>query len=438
MAEELEHIDLHAEDVQDILGQQPTWMLRKGLYIVAAFVTLLLVGAWLFKYPQTVRGTLTLTSLDPPANITAKASGSIKQVFVKDGQEVKKNTRLAVIENPASTEDVYTVEKLLGQLRTAIDEQSVFFLPKTSLELGGLQSNYSALLLKLDSYNQFIQLGIYQKKIAAQKQLNSVTRSKGTNVKLQKKLAAQQYELQRKALLRNKTLYEKELISAQEYEQTKLQLVQNELSIKAAEASVMDNSSQQLELAANIMELQQTYTEKLSNLTIDLRTAIEQLSSAISTWKLTYMIISPTNGYVTFTNVWAANQNVESGKTVFSVVSKRNPQLVGKLQMAADGAGRVKKGQQVNVYFNNFPENEFGMVKGRVQRISLIPNSDNKYVVEVTFPNGLRTTYGKQLPLSMEMTANAKIITEDTRLLEQLFLPLKQLYKNNTTLGNQQ
>lgn len=135
--------------------------------------------------------------------------------------------------------------------------------------------------------------------------------------------------------------------------------------------------------------------------------------------------------------MWAANQNVEIGKTVFSVVSKRHPKLVGKLQMAAAGAGRVKKGQQVNVYFNNFPENEFGMVKGRVQRISLIPNSESKYVVEVVFPNGLRTTYGKQLPLSMEMTANAKIITEDTRLLEQLFLPLKQLYRNNTTLGSQ-
>lgn len=67
----------------------------------------------------------------------------------------------------------------------------------------------------------------------------------------------------------------------------------------------------------------------------------------------------------------------------------------------------------------------------------LIPNSESKYVVEVVFPNGLRTTYGKQLPLSMEMTANAKIITEDTRLLEQLFLPLKQLYRNNTTLGSQ-
>ena len=51
-------------------------------------------------------------------------------------------------------------------------------------------------------------------------------------------------------------------------------------------------------------------------------------------------------------------------------------------------------------------------------------------MVEISFPNRLKTTYNKELPLSQEMTARADIITEDTRLLEQFFLPLKQVLQN--------
>ena len=80
---------------------------------------------------------------------------------------------------------------------------------------------------------------------------------------------------------------------------------------------------------------------------------------------------------------------------------------------------------------NNYPDNEYGMVIGYVNRISLIPTKDGKYVVEIKFPKGLTTTYGKKLPLSLEMTANAEIITDDLRLIEQFLQPLKKIFKNS-------
>jgi len=44
------------------------------------------------------------------------------------------------------------------------------------------------------------------------------------------------------------------------------------------------------------------------------------------------------------------------------------------------------------------------------------------------FPNGLMTTYGNELPFHQEMYATAEIITEDMRLLERLFMPLKKIF----------
>ena len=42
---------------------------------------------------------------------------------------------------------------------------------------------------------------------------------------------------------------------------------------------------------------------------------------------------------------------------------------------------------------------EYGMVSGIISKISLVPN-DSFYYVEVKFPSGLKTNYGKTLQFS--------------------------------------
>ena len=53
-------------------------------------------------------------------------------------------------------------------------------------------------------------------------------------------------------------------------------------------------------------------------------------------------------------------------------------------------------------------------------------------MAEVEFPNGLTTNYNKQIKFSQEMQGSAEIITEDIRLIERLFNPIKALFKKNT------
>ena len=176
--------------------------------------------------------------------------------------------------------------------------------------------------------------------------------------------------------------------------------------------------------------MEQQYIEKKNTLNASLKTTLNQLQSDIATWKMNYLLSSPIKGKLTFTEIWAENQNVTVGKIVFTVVPDTLSELVGKARLPIDRSGKVKAGQDVNIRFNNFPDNQFGMVKGIVKSLSLIPTEEGNYIVEIAFPNGLKTSYNKELPLSQEMTARADIITENTRLIEQFFLPLKQLLKN--------
>ena len=93
------------------------------------------------------------------------------------------------------------------------------------------------------------------------------------------------------------------------------------------------------------------------------------------------------------------------------------------------GAGKVKIGQRVNARINNFPDQEFGYLIGKVESISSVPTAEGFYVVEIKFPDGMQTNYGKILPITQQMSVSADIITEDIRLIERLFMPIKKMLK---------
>ena len=152
------------------------------------------------------------------------------------------------------------------------------------------------------------------------------------------------------------------------------------------------------------------------------------MSNAINSWKLNYCIYAPIEGKVTFTTYWHENQFIPSGDIVCTIVPQNKSPLIGKATLPVDRSGKVKIGQRVIVRFLNYPDEGFGIVEGKVSSISLVPSEEN-YVVEIDFPNGLKTNYDYTLPILQEMTATAEIVTEDLRLIERFIQPLKKIWK---------
>jgi hypothetical protein len=122
------------------------------------------------------------------------------------------------------------------------------------------------------------------------------------------------------------------------------------------------------------------------------------------------------------------NQYVESGATVFVVAPKEESLPVGTALLPLQGSGKVKAGQRVNLRLNNYPDQEFGYVRGEVRSVSPLPTAEGMYVVDIALPDGLTTNYGKMLPLTREMKGSAEIITDDLRLLERLIMPLRKIF----------
>ena len=67
------------------------------------------------------------------------------------------------------------------------------------------------------------------------------------------------------------------------------------------------------------------------------------------------------------------------------------------------------------------------MLQGEVTSISLTPDNEGFYLIDVSLPKYLITSYNKEIPFRQEMIGTAEIITEDLRLLERLFYQFRQI-----------
>ena len=159
----------------------------------------------------------------------------------------------------------------------------------------------------------------------------------------------------------------------------------------------------------------------------ELLTKKNELANAILLWKERYLITAPIDGELEYSGFWRNNNFVQAGQELFSVIPHKNS-IIGEVQIPSFGAGKVKVGQSANVKINNFPYDEYGLLRGKVTSVSRITNKlktqngdIDAYSVIISFPEGLITNFGQQLPLDFESKGVVEIITKPKRLIERLF-----------------
>ena len=72
--EELDRMEIRSEEVQEILGTPPGWLVRWGTIVAfAALVVLGWIGFWI-QYPDIVEARIRVTSTDPPKRLIAETN----------------------------------------------------------------------------------------------------------------------------------------------------------------------------------------------------------------------------------------------------------------------------------------------------------------------------------------------------------------------------
>lgn len=429
---EKKDIELRSEEFHEVLGSVPPWILRWGITILAIIVIVILIGSSIFKYPDIISSTMTLTGTTPSVAVITKTSGKFQSFDVKDNQIVKSGDYLAIIENPAKTKDILYLKSFLLSLNHNSD--SILVLPPKDLSLGNIQSLYSSFYIILFNYMEFKRLGYYPKKGTIIKDRINKYEIQYNNLYRQKDIVVKQFFVTKKQYSRDSLLHKRGVLSDEDFENSYTKYLQGTLSVENMYTTIENLEIQINQIRESLVDIEQQYIENKNSLETQLKTSLSQLLTEIQTWEMDYVLIAPIDGQVTFTNYWAENQNVISGEVAFNIIPKKKSGLLGKAILPMARSGKVKIGQSVNIRFENFPDNEFGIVKGIVQNISLVPsvnNKENSYVVEIRLNNGLKTTYNKELPYLPEMQAQADIVTDDLSLLERFFMPLRKIWKES-------
>jgi HlyD family secretion protein len=117
--------------------------------------------------------------------------------------------------------------------------------------------------------------------------------------------------------------------------------------------------------------------------------------------------------------------DVISAPVVVAADASNPAAITGYARLPMKGAGKVKVGQRVNLKFITYPYLEYGTVKGVVSKISSVPSGDY-YALELSLPDQLVSTFGKRFEFREELKGTAEIITDEERLLNRIFSPMRK------------
>lgn len=422
----LDNIELRSESVQDILTQPPHWMIRWGNTIIFLILVLILIMSYVIRYPEFIPAPIVVTSQNPPEKLEARTNAKIEKIFIKEHQQVRKDQVLMVLQSTANYGDVLKLKKIVDSL--APDQLLSFPLKEVShFKLGELQSDYNSFAKAFQDETLFTRLQPYAPENLAANQSLSEYRLRIATTKQQKKLEQAKYELTRKSYQRSQELFNQGVISSMELENEKIKFLQSQqnleninISLSQMEEGISNINKTKSGTAINTEKDKITYSSQTLQL-------FEQLRKSLKQWEQNYLIISNTNGIASFQQFFGENQFIKAGEIILSILPENKEQLVGRMAVPATNSGKIVSGEKVLIKLDNYRYQEYGIVEGKVQNISLSPDKDGNYYVDVLLPKGLKTSYNKTLIFDKELKGSAEIVTEDLRLIERFFYQMRKL-----------
>lgn len=87
----------HTDEMQEIIGAPPSWLLRWGITVFFSILVLILGLSELIRYPDIVKTQLKIRSLNLPQPVAVKMPGKLIKLLVQNNQVVKEGQALAIV-----------------------------------------------------------------------------------------------------------------------------------------------------------------------------------------------------------------------------------------------------------------------------------------------------------------------------------------------------
>ncbi|QPH38952.1 HlyD family efflux transporter periplasmic adaptor subunit [Pedobacter endophyticus] len=423
MPKEQEYIYQNSEEVHEIITAVPSWILRWGITLIFLILASIILLSALIEYPDVVKTSLKINSLNSPKTVLAKQNGKLTAVLIENGQMVKKNQPLAYFETTADPADILQITKTLKTFQEKIfsNSNNISELP-TGLNLGEVQGAYQNFYQQYLQYLSTQNKGYYLERVAfLEKDLKDIILLKNQIIK-QQKTQELEYANQEAEYKAYQKLYKNKVISRSEFLQQENKYLAAKYPLQQTETALLNNTSSYASKEKELLDLKHTIAEEQ----LKFVQALNQCITECDNWILQYVLMSPVDGKLTFAGIVQENQNVASGQEVF-IVNPGNADFFGEIQIPQYNMGKIKLGERTMVKLKSYPFEQYGMIRGKLSYISDVAYRDSVFIAKVSFDEFENKGSNRKIVLKNGMQADAEIITEESSLLQRFFRNIKKL-----------
>ena len=374
----------------------PSWIVRRMVWLMLGFFLFALIMSIVLKLPETVLCPFVLVPATGADPIQSPRQATITHVGVSEGQEVHKGAELFVLRS----------DEIRGwdtQFRTMTQE--------LHSKEAGLKQYDTAYIAQLEMKQQEIE----QAKSEVGFRENHAKTSRDLVNRIEK-------------LTKQGGESEVELVKI------KLELAGSEKDLSVAQRTLqqitLDRQRMQMEHARQRGE-QQSEIENLKTRIAALKTDLENSRENLLT------IRSPSDGVIISMDQRTEGSVVQQGAVLCQLAPKDAKPPVARLAVNEAGLPRLAVSQKVRYFFDAFPYQRYGAVKGTLNWISpsAIVASDGPHFIALasldrsSIPGKKK---GQEMPLRVGMKGQAHIVVGNRTPIEYVLEPIHQLRENTS------
>lgn len=418
----------HGNEIEEIISNKPPLIVRWGTVYFLLVLLLLSIICWFIQYPDIVNTKAKLTSINAPKEVITKTSGKLVNLFAKEGEKAIKGSILGYIESTANHQEVILLSKNVDTILTLANKNNIerllSYLTYNYQNLGELQQSHQTFQQSFLNFRNYISGGFYLRKKEMLTIDFSYLQQLHSNLLQQKGLNVEDLELSQKTFDANQSLKKDKVISDLDYRNEGSKLINKKLTLPQINSAIITNESQQNEKQKEILELDNTIAQQK----ITFLQSLNTFKSLIDDWKQKYLLTAPIDGKIAFATFLQENQQLQTNQ-IFCFINPENTQYYAEIFIPQANFGKIRNGQDVLLKFPSYPFSEYGSVKGKIDFISNI-GTDSGYLARVNLPEGLKTSYNKQIQFRNGLLAQGEIITENLRLLERFYYNIVKQVKH--------
>ena len=420
-------LEVNSEEVQEIITAVPSWILRRGITLIFGILLIIVVACEFITYPDIVKTTLKVNSLNAPKMVPAKQTAKIVALMAKEGSIVKQNQPLAFMESTANHKDVLRLRDVLEQVSEGLSNGKVAsgILVK-GLNLGELQGAYQ------NFYQQYLQYvsaqdgGYYlSRKKYLERDLKEINELKD-QILAQQSVQEKEYANVEHEFESYKKLYQKGVVSTSEYKQQENKFLAGKYPLQQSTTALMNNNTSYGAKKKEILDLDHTIQEERAKFVQSLSNMLTETDG----WISKYVLTAPVGGKVGYAGIVQENQTVSAGQELF-MINPANTDFFGEVYIPQYNMGKVRLGQRTLVKMKSYPFEQYGLIRGKVNYISEVAFKDSVFIAKIGFERFENKDPEHKIVLKNGMQADAEIVTEESSLLQRFLRNITKMLNSN-------